>query len=76
MAVHNPSGLTGFSVGGSRREDYNNYLMEQTLETIAQLLQGRIIGDGATLIRGVNSVESVQEGELTFAEDPGGWPRR
>ena len=44
--------------------------MEQTLEAIAQLLQGRVIGDGATLIRGVNSLEAAREGELTFAEDP------
>ena len=43
--------------------------MEQTLESIATLLQGRLIGDGTTLIRGVNSLEAACEGELTFAED-------
>ena len=44
--------------------------MEQTLQTIAELLHGRVIGDGTTRIHGVNSLEDVQEGELTFAEDP------
>ncbi len=44
--------------------------MEQTLDAIAQLLKGRLIGDGATTIRGIGSLESAQEGDLTFAEDP------
>ena len=43
--------------------------MEHTLHTIAELLHGRLIGDGATPIRGVNNLEGVQAGELTFAED-------
>lgn len=44
--------------------------MEHTLASIAQRLQGRLIGDGATLIRGVNNLEMAGEGELTFADDP------
>ena len=44
--------------------------MEQTLEAIAQHLKGRLIGEGDLLIRGVNSLDGVQAGELTFAEDP------
>ena len=43
--------------------------MERTLETIATHLKGRLIGEGATLIRGVNNLEAAQEGELIFAED-------
>ena len=43
--------------------------MEQTLDAIAELLKGRLIGDGATRIRGISSLDLVKEGELTFAED-------
>jgi len=42
--------------------------MEQTLEALAKLLKGRLIGDGTVLIRDVNSLDAVQAGELTFAE--------
>ena len=44
--------------------------MEQTLDTIAERLKGRVIGNGATRISGVNNLEAAQEGELTFAEGP------
>ena len=43
--------------------------MERTLRSIAELLNGQLIGDGSMLIQGINSVEAAQEGELTFAED-------
>ena len=43
--------------------------MEHTLQTIAEHLHGRVIGDGTMRIHGVNSVEDAQVGELTFAED-------
>ena len=43
--------------------------MEQTLEAIATHLKGRVIGDGAMVIHGINSIDAVIEGELTFAED-------
>lgn len=43
--------------------------MEQTLEAIARHLNGRLIGDGTTRIRGINNLDDVQEGELTFADD-------
>ena len=43
--------------------------MERTLETLAAYLKGRLIGDGAVLIRDLNNVDAVQAGELTFAED-------
>ena len=43
--------------------------MDYPLEILAKRLNGRLIGDGATRIHGINSLEEVQEGELTFAED-------
>jgi len=43
--------------------------MPQTLESLAQYLHGRVIGDGTTLIHGVNNIDAVRLGELTFAED-------
>ena len=44
--------------------------MEQTLAAIATRVNGRLIGDGGILIRGINSLDAVQTGELTFAESP------
>ena len=44
--------------------------MEQTVEAIAKHLKGRLIGDGTTLIHGVNTLEAVQPGELSFADTP------
>jgi len=45
------------------------YAMEQTLEALAAHLKGRLIGDGTILIRNINGLDAVGEGELTFAED-------
>ena len=44
--------------------------MEETVEAIAKHLKGRLIGDGTTLIHGVNTLEAVQSGELSFADTP------
>ena len=44
--------------------------MEQTVEAIAKYLKGRLIGDGATLIHGVNTLEAVRAGELSLADTP------
>jgi len=43
--------------------------MPQTLESLAQYLHGRVIGEGTTLIHDVNNLDAVRLGELTFAED-------
>lgn len=43
--------------------------MEQTLAFIATHVKGRLIGDGTIRIRGINSLDAVQTGELTFAEN-------
>ncbi len=44
--------------------------MEQTVEALARHLKGRLIGDGATLIHGVNTLEAAQKGEVSFADTP------
>ena len=44
--------------------------MEQTLKTIAHHLNGRLIGDATVLIRAISGLDTVQEGGLTFIEDP------
>jgi UDP-3-O-[3-hydroxymyristoyl] glucosamine N-acyltransferase len=43
--------------------------MEQTLAALCERLHGELIGDGTTVIRGVNSLEHAGQDELTFAED-------
>ena len=43
--------------------------MEQTLGVLAQRLNGQIIGDDTMCIRGINTLEAVQAGELAFVED-------
>ena len=44
--------------------------MERTLADICAYLDGELIGDGATVITGVNNCESAQAGDLTFSETP------
>src|SRR3989338_7087327 len=43
--------------------------MEHTLQAIVDYLDGRLIGDGTIPIRGINNLDDVQTGEITFAED-------
>ncbi|MEE9521411.1 MAG: UDP-3-O-(3-hydroxymyristoyl)glucosamine N-acyltransferase [candidate division NC10 bacterium] len=44
--------------------------MAYTVDEIARLIQGEVIGDGTVLIRGVSSIEEAQEGNLVLAEVP------
>ena len=44
-------------------------VMEQTLATLAKHLNGTLIGDGTLSIHGANSLEAVEDGEITFADD-------
>ncbi len=44
--------------------------MEWTLEAIATHLNGWLIGDGKTVIKDVNNLETATLGELTFADNP------
>lgn len=43
--------------------------MQQTLAELCELVNGELIGDGNTVIKGVNAFDLVKSGELTFAED-------
>lgn len=42
--------------------------MEQTLEQLAALFKGQVIGDGKTRIRGVSNLDHAHAGEIAFAE--------
>lgn len=41
---------------------------ERTVGELAEVVQGRVIGDPATVIRGVASIEDARTGDITFAE--------
>jgi UDP-3-O-[3-hydroxymyristoyl] glucosamine N-acyltransferase len=41
---------------------------ERTVGELAEVVQGRVIGDPATVIRGVASIEDARSGDITFAE--------
>ena len=40
--------------------------MEFSAEQIAELINGKIIGDGKTVISGVSPIENGQQGHLSF----------
>ena len=42
--------------------------MERTLADLCTLLHGELIGDGGTVIRGINSFDDVGKDELTYAD--------
>jgi UDP-3-O-[3-hydroxymyristoyl] glucosamine N-acyltransferase len=42
--------------------------MEQTLASLAEFLKGELIGDGSTIIRGINAYQAAANDELTFAD--------
>ncbi|HQJ31375.1 MAG TPA: LpxD N-terminal domain-containing protein, partial [Syntrophales bacterium] len=44
--------------------------MQKTLTELAAHLGGRIVGDAAVVITGVNSLEEAQTGELSFLANP------
>jgi UDP-3-O-[3-hydroxymyristoyl] glucosamine N-acyltransferase len=44
--------------------------MVYTVDEIARLVEGEVIGDGTVRIRGVTSIEEAQEGNLVLAENP------
>jgi len=44
--------------------------MEHTVDAIAKHVKGRVIGDGSARIHGVNTLEAVQAGELSFVDHP------
>lgn len=44
--------------------------MEIPLKELADLVGGRLVGDGATPIRGVNGIKEAAAGEITFLANP------
>jgi UDP-3-O-[3-hydroxymyristoyl] glucosamine N-acyltransferase len=44
--------------------------MEYTVDAIAKHVRGRVIGDGTTRIRAINTLEAAQPGELSFVDGP------
>lgn len=50
---------------------YTEFLpMQQTVNQLAELTQGKVIGDGHALISGVTSVDQPLAGHVAFLEDP------
>ena len=41
-------------------------MLHKTLSEIAKLIDGKVIGDGDTLITGVSGIKEAQEGDITF----------
>ncbi len=44
--------------------------MKTTLAEIAKIIQGRVVGDGALLVKGVAGVKEAQPGDVTFLANP------
>ena len=44
--------------------------MKKTLDEIAKAIQGRVVGDGALLIKGIGSIKDAGPGDLTFLANP------
>lgn len=46
--------------------DMRDYAMRVTLNELATLVQGKVVGEGTTLIHGLATLEKAKPGELTF----------
>jgi len=44
--------------------------MQQSVNQLAELIQGKVIGDGRTIVSGVASVDQPLAGHVAFLEDP------
>jgi len=44
--------------------------MQKTLAEIAKIIDGRVIGDGQVVIRGISGIKEAQDGDLTFLANP------
>ena len=44
--------------------------MKKTLAEIAKAIQGRVVGDGALLIKGICGIKEARPGDLTFLANP------
>jgi len=45
-------------------------MLHKTLSEIAKLIDGKVIGNGDTLITGVSGIKEAQEGDITFLANP------
>ncbi len=50
------------------------YLMQKTLEEIAGLVEGELLGDGNTIITGISGIREAVEGDITFLANPKYFP--
>lgn len=44
--------------------------IRKTLDEIARLVDGEVVGDGSIVITGINGIKEASEGELTFLANP------
>jgi len=44
--------------------------LQRTLKEIAKLIEGEVVGDDSTLIKGVCGIKEASEGEITFLANP------
>ena len=49
---------------------FGDKTMKKTIKEIAQIVGGRIEGDGDTVIHGVAGIEQAGEGDITFVSNP------
>ena len=45
-------------------------MLHKTLNEIARLIDGKVVGDGNTLITGVSGIKEAAEGDITFLANP------
>ncbi len=45
-------------------------MLHKTLNEIAKLIDGKVIGDGDTLITGVSGIKEAADGDITFLANP------
>ncbi len=41
-----------------------------SLSTLAQLIDGKILGDGSMMVTGINEIHRIEKGDLTFVDHP------
>lgn len=49
--------------------------MHKTVQELAQLIQGKVVGDGQITIQGITNIETPKAGCITFAQDAKGLQR-
>ncbi|MDP2938459.1 MAG: LpxD N-terminal domain-containing protein, partial [Candidatus Omnitrophota bacterium] len=44
--------------------------MHKTLEEIAELIDGEVVGNGSIVITGVSGIKEAGDGDITFVANP------